>query len=100
MSNFRLEKEARRAQVTYKLTNAQLDQLKQEAVRKGVEAAFNAFIGIGCAVLHNSFGFGQERCTSYAERCLEMFKRLDTEGGYDIRKIEEFGAKYGGIKIV
>lgn len=99
MSNFHAMKEAKRQQIVYKLSNADIESIKLEATKLGVEKAFKAFLGIGCAVLHNSYRFGQDRCEIFVERCMEMFKRLDCENGYSMKDIEKIGLKYGGVKL-
>ena len=99
MSNFHSMKEAKRQRIVYKLSNADIESIKLEATKLGVEKAFKAFLGIGCAVLHNSYGFGHERCEIFVDRSLEMFRRLDQENGYSLKEIEKMGLKYGGVKL-
>lgn len=99
MGNFHVLKEEKRKNIVYKLSNADIERIKFEATKAGVEKAFKAFLGIGCAVLHNSYGFGKDRCETFVDRSLEMFKRLDRENGYSLKEIEKFGLKYGGVKL-
>lgn len=99
MSKFHDQKEEQRKKIVYKLSNADIERIKLEATKAGVEKAFKAFLGIGCAVLHNSYGFGKNRCETFVDRSLEMFKRIECENGYSLKEIEKIGLKYGGVKL-
>ena len=101
MSDFHKKKEEARKQIRYSLTNEQIEQIRRDAleegVKRGVQKGMDFFLGLGCAVLHNSYGFGKQRIQHFTERCLTMFARMDQEGCYTMEKILDFGLKYGDI---
>lgn len=100
MSNFHAVKAARKKEIRYNLSNADIDRIKVEATKKGTEAAFEMLLGLTCLVLHNSYGFGKGRCTVVMERITSMFAKMDKPGGYTLQDIRKAAKDLGGIKGV
>jgi len=100
MSNFHKLKEEKRQTIQYKISNAEIDRIKADATMKGTVAAFEILLGLTCLVLHNSFGFGEKRCTAVCERICTMFKKLDQEGCVRLKDVQDAAKKLGGVKGV
>lgn len=98
MSNYHNLKEQRRKKIEYKLSNADIERIKIEATKKGTAAAFNILLGLTCLVLHNSFGFGQKRCTAVCARITTMFEKMNQDGYISLQDIQDAAKKLGGIK--
>lgn len=100
MSKFHEEKKKKQEQVSYKYTNAQIRAIQEEYTRRGIEEGIHILIGLVCLVLHNSFNFGPKRCQLVADRMLQMFGRMDTEGGVTLQQVKKAAFEYGGVKTI
>ena len=100
MSNFRALKQAKQKQITYQYTNEQIQQMIVDATKNGTQKAFEILLGLTCLVLHNSFGFGEKRCTAVCDRILMMFKRMDCPGGLTLKDVNKAALELGNIKTI
>lgn len=100
MSNYHKLKEQRQREVKYTISNAEINRIKIDATKKGTVAAFEILLGLTCLVLHNSFGFGQQRCTAVCDRICAMFKKLDQDGCISLKEVQDAAKKLGGVKGV
>ena len=73
----RLAKSAQKEkEKTYVLTQAQIDEMKMEAVNEATRKAFLMFLSIPVMVLHDKFGFGKQRLGKLMHYCLVWYESV------------------------
>ena len=99
MGTYHKEKEQKRKEIKYYLTVGQIRQIEERATRRGIEEGLHILLGLVCLVLHNSFGFGQGRCTTVCDRMLHMFEKMDV-GGVTLQDVKKAAFELGGVKSI
>lgn len=61
---------------TYVLTQAQIDEMKMEAVRTATRRAFLMFLSIPVMILHDKFGFGKQRLSRFMHYALIWYESV------------------------
>ena len=61
---------------TYVLTEAQIEQMKYQAVHDAMKKTFLMFLSIPVMVLHDKFGFGKQRLTKFMDYCLIWYESV------------------------
>lgn len=90
MSDFHKKKAAQKAEITYKYTNAQIEEIERTAyaagVAKGVVEGIHCSLGAFCKVFNTSYRWGRGRLPDACDRILGM---LSHAGGPNVISIEE-----------
>lgn len=91
---------------TYQFTADQLEVIKEEGVKRGVERAYLLMLAIPVMVIHDKFGElmrKKDRENKFADLCITLYKQY--ADGYvsidDLRQCleEEAGTKLEGIRL-
>lgn len=98
----RAEREQRKAQKTYNITQGQLGKIKKQATDEAIEIAFILMLGLPLMALRDKFSFGKIRLERFSDAVLDLYESF--YDGYftldDIRKTiyEETGVKITEVK--
>ena len=85
----RLEKEQAKGQKTYNMTAAQIQQIKEDAIKEAkrqydkhkevfCDRAIECVVTASVITLHDEFGFGQKRLDLYQERMENLLECITT----------------------
>lgn len=73
----RLAKSAQKEkEKTYVLTQARIDEMKQDAVNEATRKAFLMFLSIPVMILHDKFGFGKKRLSKFMDYALIWYEAV------------------------
>ena len=88
---------------TYNMTEAQLDQIRQEARREGLHAgtyAANAMYSIAMLMaLRDELGFGQTRLTKVFRKTQKLFDEI-ADGTLDYQELAEQLREECGVNVI
>ena len=98
----RLQREQRKAQKTYNITQGHLNEIKKAATNEATEVAFILMLGLPLMALRDKFGFGKVRLERFSDAVLDLYESFYEEYFTldDIRKTiyEETGVKITEVK--
>jgi hypothetical protein len=72
----RSARDQQQKQKTYVLTEEQIQQMKYQAVHEAMKKTFLMFLSIPVMVLHDKFGFGEQRLTKFMDYCLVWYESV------------------------
>ena len=75
----RLERDNSKAQKTYTLTQAQIDQMKKEVSMEATKKAFIMMMGFPLLTLRDKFGFGKERLNRFMDKMLDLYEAYEMD---------------------
>lgn len=103
----RAEKAAKKAEVVYHLTQAQIDKLvndaieqaKHEAVNIAIPKTFQMFMCIPATVLHDKFGFGQVRMDRFMRYVMVWYEALQN-GEVTVAELRQMAEDACGVRVI
>lgn len=96
----RLAKSAQKEkEKTYVLTQAQIDEMKLEAVNEATRKAFLMFLSIPVMVLHDKFGFGKRRLDKLMHYCLAWYEAIQNNET-KLMELVKIAENECGIKVL
>lgn len=77
----RAKRENSKKQKTYTLTQAQIDSIKQEAIKEAVDKAFLLMLAIPVMVLHDKWWekSAKKRCPKFVDQCLDLYDSFEKD---------------------
>lgn len=75
----RLERDNSKAQNTYTLTQAQIDQMKKEVSMEATKKAFLMMMGFPLLTLRDKFGFGKARLNRFMDKMLDLYEAYEND---------------------
>ena len=75
----RLEREQKKQEKIYTLTQSQLDAIKEDAVNEASSVAFLLMLAIPVMILHDKWWVktAKERCPKFIDQCLKLYDAFD-----------------------
>ena len=73
------ERETAKKQKTYTLTQAQIDQMKEETSLKATERAFLMMLGFPLLTLRDKFGFGTQRLNKFMDQMVDLYEAYEQD---------------------
>ncbi len=73
----RLQKEAKKSQKVFTLTQADIDKIKDDATREAVFHALSILFPISVYVMRKEFGWGTKRLTRFSEALTDYYFEYD-----------------------
>jgi hypothetical protein len=86
---------------TYTLTASQIEAMKEDAVKKGIERAYLLMLAIPVMIIHDKFGElmkREGRENRFADLCITLYKQYD-EGYVDLSDLRQCLEEEAGIKV-
>ena len=84
---------------TYTLTDAQIQQIKTDAVREATSNAFTLLLGLPLITLHDKFGFGKVRLERFMDELLKQYESFDA-GYITLNDLIETIKEETGVSII
>ncbi|NCB67150.1 MAG: hypothetical protein EOM48_13430, partial [Bacilli bacterium] len=75
----RIERAKQGKQKTYTLTQAQIDQMKEETSVKATERAFLMMLGFPLLTLRDKFGFGTQRLNRFMDQMVDLYEAYEQD---------------------
>ena len=76
----RQQREQKKKERTYNLTESQLEAMKQEITIKAMNTSFDLLMGLPIIALHDKFGWGEKRLTRFKDEMLHQYEAF--QDGY------------------
>ena len=96
----RLDKEQKKQEKSYTLTQSQLDKIKADAVTEASSVAFILMLAIPVMILHDKWWVktAKERCPKFIDQCLKLYNAFD-RGEVTLEELRECLWEESGIKV-
>jgi 3-dehydroquinate dehydratase len=95
----RLERDNSKAQNTYTLTQAQIDQMKKEVSMEATKKAFIMMMGFPLLTLRDKFGFGKERLNRFMDKMLDLYEAYEMDY-VDLDDLNDTIMKETGVTLI
>lgn len=95
----RLERDNSKAQKTYTLTQAQIDQMKKEVSMEATKKAFLMMMGFPLLTLRDKFGFGKERLNRFMDKMLDLYEAYEMDY-VDLDDLNDTIMKETGVTLI
>ena len=95
----RLERDNSKAQKTYTLTQAQIDQMKKEVSMEATKKAFIMMMGFPLLTLRDKFGFGKERLNRFMDKMLDLYEAYEMDY-VDLDDLNDTIMKETGVTLI
>lgn len=95
----RLERDNSKAQKTYTLTHAQIDQMKKEVSMEATKKAFIMMMGFPLLTLRDKFGFGKERLNRFMDKMLDLYEAYEMDY-VDLDDLNDTIMKETGVTLI